>query len=64
MTQRVHAMSVAKVYPLYLAKVERTGRTRAELDAVIFWLTARRPTASLLALAHPATRRRRRSRSR
>jgi hypothetical protein len=39
MTQRVHAMSVAKVYPLYLAKVERKGRTRAELDAVIFWLT-------------------------
>jgi hypothetical protein len=32
-------MPVARVYPLYLAKVERKGRTRAELDAVIGWLT-------------------------
>lgn len=29
----------AAVYPMYLAKVERKGRTRAELDAVIAWLT-------------------------
>ena len=36
---RFHAMTVARVYPLYLAKVERKGRTRAELDAVIGWLT-------------------------
>ena len=32
-------MSVAKVYPLYVAKLERKGRTSAELDAVIEWLT-------------------------
>ena len=32
-------MSFASVYPLYLAKVERKGRTKAELDAVIEWLT-------------------------
>jgi hypothetical protein len=32
-------MPVASVYPLYLAKVERKGRTRAELDSVIRWLT-------------------------
>jgi hypothetical protein len=37
--QRVFEMPVAKVYPLYLAKVERNGRTRQELDAVIRWLT-------------------------
>jgi hypothetical protein len=30
---------VASVYPLYLAKVERKGCTRAELDQVIEWLT-------------------------
>jgi hypothetical protein len=30
---------VASVYPLYLAKVERKGRTKAELDQVIGWLT-------------------------
>ena len=32
-------MTLASVYPLYLAKVERKGRTRDELDAVIRWLT-------------------------
>jgi len=32
-------MSVASVYPLYLKKVERKGRTKAELDQVIQWLT-------------------------
>ena len=32
-------MTVASVYPLYLAKVEKKGRTRQELDAVIRWLT-------------------------
>ena len=31
-------MPFAKVYPLYLAKVERKGRSQAELDAVIRWL--------------------------
>ena len=36
---RIFGTSVASVYPLYLAKVERKGRTRAELDAVIRWLT-------------------------
>ena len=32
-------MSVASVYPHYVAKLERKGRTRAELDEVIGWLT-------------------------
>jgi len=32
-------MSVASVYPHYVAKVERKGRTKAELDEVIQWLT-------------------------
>jgi hypothetical protein len=36
---RIFSSSVASVYPLYLAKVERKGRTRDELDAVIRWLT-------------------------
>lgn len=39
MTHRIYGMSVAKVYPLYLTKVERKGRSREELDAVIRWLT-------------------------
>ena len=37
--QRVFAMQFAKVYPLYLQKVERKGRTKAEVDQVICWLT-------------------------
>ena len=38
-THRIYAMTVASVYPLYLAKVEKKGRTKGELDAVICWLT-------------------------
>jgi hypothetical protein len=36
---RIFTTTVASVYPLYLAKVERKGRTKAELDEVISWLT-------------------------
>jgi len=37
--QRVFAMSFARVYPLYVAKAERKGRTREEVDECIRWLT-------------------------
>ena len=36
---RIFTVTFASVYPLYLAKVERKGRTKAELDQVIEWLT-------------------------
>lgn len=36
---RVYRMSVAKVYPALVAKAERKGRTRAEVDQIIHWLT-------------------------
>jgi hypothetical protein len=36
---RIYAMSFARVYPLYVAKAEKKGRTRAEVDEVICWLT-------------------------
>ncbi len=36
---RIYKMSFASVYPLYLTKVEKKGRTQAELDEVIRWLT-------------------------
>ena len=36
---RIFTTSVASVYPHYVTKVERKGRTRAELDEVIAWLT-------------------------
>lgn len=37
--ERIAQMIFASVYPLYLAKVEKKGRTKAELDQVIHWLT-------------------------
>lgn len=36
---RIFTVSVASVYPAYVNKVERKGRTQAELDEVITWLT-------------------------
>jgi hypothetical protein len=36
---RVYKMSFATVYPLYIKKVEKKGRTKEEVDEIIFWLT-------------------------
>ncbi len=36
---KIFTASVASVYPLYVTKLERKGRTQAELDEVIAWLT-------------------------
>jgi hypothetical protein len=36
---RIFTTSVASVYPHYVAKMERKGRTKAELDEIIEWLT-------------------------
>ena len=36
---RIYAMAFARIYPMYLAKVERKGHTKAEVDEVILWLT-------------------------
>ena len=36
---RIYSVSVASVYPLYIAKAERKGRTKAEVDEIFFWLT-------------------------
>ena len=39
MAHRIYTTSFASVYPLYVAKAERKGRTRAEVDEIILWLT-------------------------
>jgi hypothetical protein len=39
MAHRIFTTAFGAVYPLYVAKVERKGRSRAELDEVIEWLT-------------------------
>ncbi|MDP2124325.1 MAG: DUF2200 domain-containing protein [Parvibaculum sp.] len=36
---RIYSMSVASVYPHYVAKAEKKGRTKAEVDEIICWLT-------------------------
>ena len=38
-THRIYAMSFASVYPLYVLKATKKGRTSAEVDTVIRWLT-------------------------
>lgn len=37
--ERVFKMSFASVYPYYIAKAEKKGRTKAEVDTIIYWLT-------------------------
>lgn len=36
---RIYSMSLASVYPHYVTKAERKGRTKAEVDEIIRWLT-------------------------
>jgi hypothetical protein len=36
---RIYSISVASVYPLYVQKAEKKGRTKAEVDEIIRWLT-------------------------
>lgn len=38
-TERIYRMSFASVYPHYLAKAEKKGRSKAEVDTIIYWLT-------------------------
>ena len=37
--QKIYTMSFAMVYPLYIEKAERKGRTKDEVDEIILWLT-------------------------
>lgn len=40
---RIFTTPVANVYPYYLAKAEKKGRTKAEVDAILCWLTGYTP---------------------
>jgi hypothetical protein len=42
---RIYTTSFASVYPRYVAKAEKKGRTKAEVDEIIGWLTGYRPEA-------------------
>jgi len=38
-TNKIYKMSFAKIYPLYINKAEKKGRTKQEVDEIIRWLT-------------------------
>jgi len=40
---RIYTTSFASVYPLYVAKAEKKGRTKAEVDEIVLWLTGYSP---------------------
>jgi hypothetical protein len=37
--ERIYALLFSSVYPLYIKKAEKKGRTKEEVDTIIFWLT-------------------------
>ncbi|MBC7150273.1 MAG: DUF2200 domain-containing protein [Rhizobium sp.] len=40
---RIYSMSVASVYPHYVAKAEKKGRSKTEVDEILCWLTGHSP---------------------
>lgn len=48
---RIHATSFASVYPHYLAKAEKKGRAKSEVDEIIAWLTGYGPAGLAAVLA-------------
>jgi hypothetical protein len=49
--ERIYAMAVASVYPLYIQKAEKKGRTKAEVDEIFRWLTGHTQASLDAALA-------------
>ncbi len=49
--ERLYKMAFAAVYPAYVAKAEKKGRTQAEVDEIIRWLTGYDPSALAARLA-------------
>ncbi|GAB1462251.1 DUF2200 domain-containing protein [Pedobacter sp.] len=50
--ERVYKMSFAGVYPHYIAKADKKGRSKAEVDEIIYWLTGYNEETLLQHLAH------------
>ncbi len=56
MTQhRIYNISFARVYPLYVEKAEKKGRTKAEVDEIICWLTGHNPKSLKVELEKEST---------
>jgi hypothetical protein len=53
----VFSMTWARIYAAYLAKIERKGRDRADLDRILMWLTGRAPEAMSALMGDGATMR-------
>jgi hypothetical protein len=53
-THRIYTMSFASIYPLYISKAEKKGRTKTEVDEIIRWLTGY-PQGELEALLEKQT---------
>ena len=52
---RIYCMPFARVYPLYVTKLARKGRTQAELDEAIEWLTGYSPAEVQVHIAAETT---------
>jgi len=48
---RIYSIAVASVYPHYIAKAEKKGRTKAEVDEIVCWLTGHSQASLDAALA-------------
>ncbi|MCL2603101.1 MAG: DUF2200 domain-containing protein [Defluviitaleaceae bacterium] len=53
--EKIFSMTFAAVYPLYIQKAERKGRTKSEVDAVICWLTGYDETGLTAQIENEAT---------
>ena len=52
---RIYGMTFARVHPLYVAKVERKGRTREEVDTIVCWMTGHSAASLAEAIADELT---------
>lgn len=53
--QHIYEMTMARIYPLYITKVERKNRTKEEVDTIIQWLTGHDAPSFSLVLENEVT---------
>lgn len=55
MTHRIYGMTMKGLYPAYVAKADKKGRTKAEVDEIVRWFTGHTQDSLETALATPMT---------
>lgn len=55
MAHRIYGMTMRGLYPAYMAKAEKKGRTKAEVDEIVCWLTGHTQQSLEVALATSIT---------